>query len=58
MSDYLLLQILEEVKEMKTIQQEMNAHLNSIKALAYDIPLIKQAVLETREDLKQLENFS
>ncbi|WP_157264629.1 hypothetical protein [Paenibacillus oryzisoli] len=42
MSDYLMLQILEELKE--------------IKALASSIPLIRQAVLETQEDVKQLES--
>lgn len=41
MSEQILVQILKEVKE--------------IKALASDIPLIRQAVLETREDVKQLE---
>jgi hypothetical protein len=41
MSEQILIQILEQLKE--------------IKALASDIPLIRQAVLETREDVKQLE---
>ena len=33
----------------------MNNRLNSIEALVSDIPLIRQAVLETRDDVKQLE---
>jgi hypothetical protein len=41
MSEQILIQILEQLKE--------------IKALASDIPIITQAVLETREDVKQLE---
>ncbi|CAN7724057.1 hypothetical protein LJR153_006071 [Paenibacillus sp. LjRoot153] len=43
MSEQILIQILEQLKE--------------IKALASDIPLIRQAVLETRDDVKQLEAF-
>ncbi|OCT11136.1 hypothetical protein A8709_05465 [Paenibacillus pectinilyticus] len=62
MSEQLLIQILEELKEikaeqseMKSIHKEMNSRLDSIEALVSDIPLIKQAVLETRDDVKQLE---
>lgn len=54
MSEQLLLQILEELKEMKTEQKQMNDRLNSIEDLVSDIPLIRQAVLETRDDIKQL----
>lgn len=62
MSEQLLIQILEEIKEMNTVQKEMkteqkqmNERLNSIEAFVSDIPLIRQAVLETRDDVKQLE---
>ncbi|MGO4496256.1 hypothetical protein AB4114_10105 [Paenibacillus sp. 2RAB27] len=55
MNEQLLIQILEEIKEMKTEQKQMNERLNSIEAFVSDIPLIRQAVLETREDVKQLE---
>ncbi|MNR40533.1 hypothetical protein D3C85_1588310 [compost metagenome] len=48
MKEQLLIQILEELREIKTEQKE-------IKTLVADIPLIKQAVLETRDDVKQLE---
>ncbi|NQX60231.1 hypothetical protein [Paenibacillus qinlingensis] len=41
MSEEILIQISEELKEIKT--------------LSSDIPLIRQAVLETRDDVRQLE---
>ncbi|KRE86380.1 hypothetical protein ASG89_10205 [Paenibacillus sp. Soil766] len=52
MSEQILIQILEEIK---TEQKKTNERLNSIEAFVSDIPLIRQAVLETREDVKQLE---
>ena len=62
MSEQILLQILEELKEIKAEQKEMkagqaqmNKQLDTIEALSSDIPLIRQAVLETRDDVKQLE---
>jgi chromosome segregation ATPase len=62
MNEQLLIQILEEIKEIKMEQKEMkaeqkqtNERLNSIEAFVSDIPLIRQAVLETRDDVKQLE---
>ncbi|MCM3699251.1 hypothetical protein [Paenibacillus macerans] len=61
MSDQILSQILEKLQSIENKvdvleknQSLMQEDIRSIKADTTDIPLIKRAVLETRDDLKEL----
>lgn len=54
MNDQILGQILEELKAIKLEQKMTNERLTNIEEQTRDIPLIKQAVLETLDITKQI----
>lgn len=54
MNDQILGQILDELKAIKLEQKITNERLTNIEEQTRDIPLIKQAVLETLDITKQI----
>ncbi|WP_342416972.1 hypothetical protein NST83_06130 [Paenibacillus sp. FSL R10-2782] len=56
MSEQILNQILAELKSIKESQENTNKRLTKIEEQTKDIPLIKQAVLETLTITKQIDS--
>ncbi|MGG1613484.1 hypothetical protein [Paenibacillus phoenicis] len=54
MSDQILNQILEMLQSIENEQRLIREEIRSVKADTADIPLIRRAVLETRDDVKEL----
>ncbi|ASA22001.1 hypothetical protein [Paenibacillus donghaensis] len=56
MSDQILTQILEELKQMNSRISTLESDTKVVKTNTTDIPLIKQAVLETLEVAKKIDS--
>ncbi|MGP0583654.1 hypothetical protein [Paenibacillus timonensis] len=54
MTDQILNQILEKLESIESEQRLIREEIRSVKADTADIPLIRRAVLETRDDVKEL----
>lgn len=56
MTDQILNQILEKLQSIENEQQKTNERLTKIEEQTRDIPLIKQAVLETLDITREIES--
>lgn len=54
MSDQILNQILEKLNQLDERMSRIEVDVKSIKTDTAEIPLIRRAVLETRDDIKEL----
>lgn len=54
----MLKQLLKEFSEMRSEMRDMKSDIQDIKAKTDDIPLIKQAVLETNQRTDVIESYT